>query len=101
VRLGHSLPAGVSTGNGPGFNAVGIAAIINIYALHMNHQEDRVSDYLKIEIDSLISIFRTDEGDDLVSTRVAKLRMHVEGRVPRKSSRKMIVANNDNYALAA
>lgn len=40
-------------------------------------------------------------GGDLASTWVAKPEVHAEVRVPRKTVRKCIVANDDNYALAA
>ena len=40
-------------------------------------------------------------GGDLVSTWVAKPEVHAEVRVPRKTVRNSIVANDDNYALAA
>ena len=37
----------------------------------------------------------------IASTRVAKLQVHAEVQVPRKTVCKLIVANDDNYALAA
>ena len=37
----------------------------------------------------------------LVSTRVTKPLEHVEVQVPRKTVCKKLVANDDNYALAA
>ena len=40
-------------------------------------------------------------GGDMVSTCVAKLQVHAEVQVPRKTVCKLIVANDDNYALAA
>ena len=40
-------------------------------------------------------------GGDMVSTWVAKPEVHAEVRVPRKTVRKQLVANDDNYALAA
>lgn len=40
-------------------------------------------------------------GGDMVSTWVAKPEVHAEVRVPRKTVRNPIVANDDNYALAA
>ena len=40
-------------------------------------------------------------GGDMASTRVAKLQVHAEVQVPRKTVCKLIVANDDNYALAA
>ena len=40
-------------------------------------------------------------GGDLASTRVTKPEVHAEVQDPRKSFCKIIVANDDNYALAA
>ena len=40
-------------------------------------------------------------GGDMVSTCVAKLQVHAEVQVPRKTVCKLIVANDDNFALAA
>ncbi len=40
-------------------------------------------------------------GGDMASTWVAKPAVHAEVRLPRKSIAKLIVANDDNYALAA
>jgi hypothetical protein len=40
-------------------------------------------------------------GGDKVSTCVAKLQVHAEVQVPRKTVCKLIVANDDNFALAA
>ncbi len=40
-------------------------------------------------------------GGDMASTCVAKPQVHVEVQVPRKTVCKLIVANDDNYALAA
>ena len=37
----------------------------------------------------------------MVSTCVTKFQVHVEVQVPRKTVCKLIVANDDNYALAA
>jgi hypothetical protein len=45
--------------------------------------------------------FRPISGGDLASTRVAKPGVHAEVQEPRKSFCKLIVANDDNYALAA
>jgi hypothetical protein len=40
-------------------------------------------------------------GGDMASTWIAKPKVHAEVRIPRKTVRKLIVANEDNYALAA
>src|SRR3569623_216631 len=43
----------------------------------------------------------TTTGGDKVSTWVAKPEVHAEVQFPRKTDCKLIVANDDNYALAA
>jgi len=40
-------------------------------------------------------------GGDMASTWVTKLQVHAEVQVPRKTVCKLLVANDDNYALAA
>ena len=40
-------------------------------------------------------------GGDMASTWVAKPEVHAEVQVPRKTVCKLLVANDDNYALAA
>ena len=40
-------------------------------------------------------------GGDLASTRVAKPKVHAELQITRKTDCKLLVANDDNYALAA
>ena len=40
-------------------------------------------------------------GGDLASTRVAKPEVHAELQITRKTDCKLLVANDDNYALAA
>ena len=40
-------------------------------------------------------------GGDLDSTRVAKPKVHAELQITRKTDCKLLVANDDNYALAA
>jgi len=61
----------------------------------------------------LPEIFRTDrnqtvriasdsyQGGDLASTWVVKLEVHAELQITRKTDCKLLVANDDNYALAA
>ena len=60
--------------------------------------------YQSLEILSVTTIyFITKQGDDLASTWVTKLVGACRGRhIPRKTRMsKVIVANDDNYALAA
>ena len=40
-------------------------------------------------------------GGDLASTRVVQPKVHAELQIPRKTDCKLLVANDDNYALAA
>jgi hypothetical protein len=40
-------------------------------------------------------------GGDLASTWVVKLEVHAELQITRKTDCKLLVANDDNYALAA
>jgi hypothetical protein len=42
-----------------------------------------------------------DHGGDLASTRVVKPKVHAELQITRKTDCKLLVANDDNYALAA
>jgi len=44
---------------------------------------------------------KSSNGGDLASTWVAKPKVHAEVQCPRKTHCKTIVANDDNYALAA
>ncbi len=43
----------------------------------------------------------SSKGGDLASTWVTKPKVHAEVQSPRKSLCKLLVANDDNYALAA
>jgi|GEM_PF-6784420 len=43
----------------------------------------------------------SSKGGDLASTWVTKPKVHAEVQCPRKSRCKLLVANDDNYALAA
>ncbi len=52
-------------------------------------------------LSSTLSMKRTSLGGDLASTWVAKPEVHAEVQSPRKTLCKLIVANDDNYALAA
>lgn len=64
-----------------------LAAILLTYRHSLNKQVESRSNVLP--------------GGDLDSTWVVKLEVHAELQITRKTDCKLLVANDDNYALAA